>query len=418
MSAQDGAEVMARLATLAQISDDPPKLTRLFLSDAHRKATTCVSDWMAEAGMAVRIDPIANVIGRYEGHTANAPALVIGSHIDTVRDAGWYDGNLGVILGIEAIRHLSAQNWRAPFAVEVIAFGDEENARFPTSLLGSRAVAGKVAAQELDARDSAGASVSDELRRFGLDPSALATVARKKSDILAYLEVHIEQGPVLDRANLALGVVTAINGATRWRVELVGNAGHAGTVPMDHRRDALAGFAAMCLAIEALAKSEPGLVATVGQVTARPGAANVIPGRVTFSIDCRHSDDAARQRALIALEARLHDIARERALILTIERYYDAPAAPCNPQMQILCAETLARLNQPVFHLASGAGHDAMALAPKWPIGMIFVRCKDGISHNPLESITQADAGLALDALIDFIRHFDPARLVSDPPLR
>jgi allantoate deiminase len=279
-------------------------------------------------------------------------------------------------------------------------------------------VAGKVAAQELDARDANGASVSDELRRFGLDPSALASVARNKSDILAYLEVHIEQGPVLDRANLALGVVTAINGATRWRVELNGTAGHAGTVPMDHRRDALAGFAAMCLAIEALAKSQPGLVATVGQVTAKPGAANVIAGRVTFSIDCRHSDDAVRQRALLALETQLHEIARERALTLAIERYYDASAAPCDPQMQHLCAETLVRLNQPVFHLASGAGHDAMALAPQWPIGMIFVRCKDGVSHNPLESITEADAGLALDALIDFIRHFDPARLVSDPPSR
>jgi hydantoinase/carbamoylase family amidase len=389
------------------LSDDPPRLTRLFLSSAHARGADQVAQWMKAAGMQVRRDDMANVIGRYEGLDAHAPALVIGSHIDTVRDAGWYDGNLGVILGIAAVQRFHEKGQRFAFPIEVIAFGDEENLRFPTSLLGSRAMAGMVDPAELDARDADGLSVRMELERAGFDPDALANVRRARDEIAAYIEVHIEQGPVLDRAGLALGIVTAINGASRWRVSVGGMAGHAGTVPMHMRQDALAGFAEMTLAVETLARTVNGLVSTVGQVAARPGAANVIAGQVVFTIDTRHSDDVVRQSALESLAASLQSIADRRNLTLSIERYYDAAAAPCDPALQQAWADCLTRLQLPVHYLPSGAGHDAMAFRGIWPIAMLFVRCDRGISHNPAESIRTEDAHLALEALIDFVSHFE-----------
>jgi allantoate deiminase len=411
MTVADGTWVMAKLADLARFSDDPDKLTRLFLSPAHRLAADTVGQWMADAGMNVRRDALANVIGRYEGLTTDAPALVIGSHIDTVGDAGWYDGNLGVILGIAAIHNLSRKNIRLPFALEVIAFGDEENLRFPTTLLGSRAMAGKVLPHELEKQDSAGLSVAQELIAFGCDPAQLAHATRKRSDIAAYIEVHIEQGPVLDNAGLALGIVTAINGATRWRVQVIGTAGHSGTVPMNARRDALAGFAEMAGIVEATANAHDGLVATIGQISALPGAANVIPGRVNFTVDMRHADDLVRKSALAELTAHFASIAKRRDLEITIDPYYDSAAAPCDLRLQAAWADSLKRLGLPVHHLPSGAGHDGLAFTGLWPISMLFVRCDRGISHNPAESMTTADAQLALDALMDFIGHFDPAIL-------
>jgi hydantoinase/carbamoylase family amidase len=411
MTSADGQWVMAKLAELARFSDDPGQLTRLFLSPAHRLAANAVGDWMADAGMTVRTDTLANVIGRYEGATDHAPALVIGSHIDTVRDAGWYDGNLGVILGIAAIHNLSRQNIRLPFALEVIAFGDEENLRFPTTLLGSRAMAGKVALHELDKTDSAGLSVAQELIVFGCDPTQLAHTAREREEIAAYIEVHIEQGPVLDNAGLALGIVTAINGATRWRVQLIGTAGHSGTVPMNARRDALAGFAEMAGIVEMTAHAHDGLVATIGQVTALPGAANVIPGQVNFTLDVRHADDPVRKKALAELADQFASIAKRRDLEIAIDPYYESAAAPCDPRLQSAWADSLKRLGLPVHHLPSGAGHDGLAFSGLWPISMLFVRCDRGISHNPAESMTTADAHLALDALMDFIAHFNPAHL-------
>jgi hydantoinase/carbamoylase family amidase len=411
MTFVDGDWVMTKLAELARFSDDPGKLTRLFLSPAHRLAALAVGHWMADAGMTVRRDALANVIGRYEGLTDGAPALVIGSHIDTVRDAGWYDGNLGVILGLAAIQNLSVQNRRLPFALEVIAFGDEENLRFPTTLLGSRAMAGKVIRQELDKQDSAGLSVAQELIAFGCDPEKFTQAAREPSDIIAYIEVHIEQGPVLDNAGLALGVVTAINGATRWRVQLIGTAGHSGTVPMNARRDALAGFAEMAGIVESTAHAHDGLVATIGQISALPGAANVIPGRVNFTVDVRHADDQVRKTGLAELTERFVRIAKRRDLEIAIEPYYESAAAPCDLRLQSAWADTLKRLGLPVHYVPSGAGHDGLAFSGLWPISMLFVRCDRGISHNPAESMIKTDAQLALDALMDFILNFDPAIL-------
>ena len=410
MSGDDmnGATVMARARALAQISDDAaPKLTRLYLSPAHRRAADLVMGWMQDAGMRARIDPLGTVVGRYDGPAADAPALVIGSHIDTVRDAGWYDGNLGVILAIMAVEKLSRAGQSLPFAIEVLAFGDEENLRFPSNLLTARAVAGTAVADDLTRADQSGQTIAQALTAFGLNPDDWAKAARPARDFLAYAEVHIEQGPVLDNASLALGIVTAINGATRWRVTLTGMAGHSGTVPMDVRRDALAGAAQMILAAENTARDQAGLVATVGQITALPGAANVIAGRAQFTLDLRHSDDAVRRRALQNLHDEFDDIATARGLGLTIEPFYDADAATCDPRLVAAWQRTLDRLGHPQKHLPSGAGHDGLAMIARWPISMLFVRCDKGISHNPAESITADDAGAALTALSDFIENFD-----------
>ena len=304
-----GPALMARLDELATFSDEQDRLTRLYLSPAHRLAMDHVMAWMQAAGMTARIDAVGNVVGRYEASRAGAPAVLIGSHIDTVADAGKYDGNLGVLAGIAAVEALSRAGERLPVAIEVIAFGDEEGVRFPTALTGSRAVAGTLDPNLLDARDADGVTVQKALAEAGGDARAYASCARRPEDVLAYLEVHIEQGPVLEAEGLPVGVVTAINGATRARVQVKGEAGHAGTVPMALRRDALAAAAEMVLVVEREGQATADLVATVGQIEARPGSANVVPGAARFTIDVRAPADATRLAALAVLEASFAAIA-------------------------------------------------------------------------------------------------------------
>jgi allantoate deiminase len=405
-----GDALMQRLDTLAAITDDPGKLTRLYLSAAHVKAAAQVETWMIHAGLSVRRDALGTVIGRLEGATPGLPALVLASHIDTVRDAGRYDGNLGVLAAIAAVEAVAGhQGQPRAFAIEVMAFGDEENVRFPTRLLSSRALTGAVAPAELDARDADGRSVAEDLPLIGGNAARLTSAERKPADIAAYLELHIEQGPVLEARNTALGVVTSISGATRLQLTVTGEAGHAGTVPMALRRDALAAAAEMILAVEILGTVTPQLVATVGQIAAAPGAVNVIPASVRFSLDLRHPDDAARQAALAKLAATFAAIAKRRHVVVASETTYDEPAAAADARVMALLSGTLERLQLPAVQLPSGAGHDAMAIAKRWPTGMLFLRCKGGISHNPAESITTADADLAVRALIDAVSHFDPA---------
>jgi allantoate deiminase len=243
---------------------------------------------------------------------------------------------------------------------------------------------------------------------IGGDATQLKSAERERGDILAYIELHIEQGPVLEARNTALGVVTSISGATRMRLTVTGEAGHAGTVPMALRRDALAAAAEMTLAVESLGRSTSDLVATVGQISATPGAVNVIPGSVSFSLDLRHPDDATRQSSVAQLLAIVADIAKRRHVMISSKTTYDEPAASADPRVMALLGASLERLQQPVVQLPSGAGHDAMAIAKRWPMGMLFLRCKGGISHNPAESITTADADLAVRALVDVVRNFDP----------
>ncbi len=401
-----GRSLLARLDALAAFSDVPDTLTRLYLSPSYRQAAEQVRTWMEAAGMRAWIDPVGNVVGRYEGDRPGLPALWLGSHIDTVRSAGKYDGNLGVLAAIACVDELARTGERLPFAIQVFAFGDEEGSRFPTTLSGSRAVAGEFDARTLDALDGNGVSLRQALIEFGGDPDAISAASYAPGDVLGYAELHIEQGPVLEAEQLALGVVTAISGSSRYIVEIIGVAGHAGTVPMGLRRDALAAAAEMISAIERQAQTTKGLVATVGRIEASPGAANVIPGSARFTIDIRAPDDATRRAGVASITREIADIAQRRNLAITQKATLDASACICDGRMIDIFSAAVVRAGIHPRLLPSGAGHDAMALVRLCPVGMLFVRCKGGISHNPLESITVEDADVAFRVFLDFIRSF------------
>jgi allantoate deiminase len=398
--------IMQRCDALARHSELPGGLTRVFLSPESRAASELVLGWMREAGMDARLDAIGNVAGRYEGERAGLPCLMLGSHLDTVRDAGRYDGMLGVVSAIECVHVLNAQKRRLPFAIEVVGFGDEEGVRFGTTLLGSRAVAGGFDLSVLQAKDAGGTTMDQALRDFGLQPEKIHEVRRNREHVLAYAELHIEQGPVLEAEGLAVGVVTAINGFSRLRVSLAGLAGHAGTVPMILRRDALAAAAECVLAVEKVGKSQLDLVATVGRIEARPGAINVIPGEATFTVDVRSPKDDMRAWAVNEIRAAVAGIAGRRKVEARIEDLQSQPVAACAPWLMAQMDRAVAAEGLPVRRLPSGAGHDGMAMQAIADIAMLFVRCKGGVSHNPAESITVQDAGAAARVLLQFISNF------------
>jgi len=397
-----------RLETLGRLTDEPDKLTRLYLSPAYRKACDQVQAWMEEAGMTVQIDAVGNVVGHYEGSIPNSPTFVLGSHLDTVRDAGKYDGMLGVLSAVAVIQLLSDAGIRLPFAIDVYGFGNEEGVRFPSILTGSRAIAGTLDAATLDAKDADGVSIWKALRAIGCDPEAWSECARERDGVLGFLEIHIEQGPVLQAEDLPVGIVTAINGASRYRVQVTGEPGHAGTVPMNHRHDALAAAAEMILAVERIGRRDPNLVATVGQLESGPGASNVIPGRADFTIDLRAPDDSLRNRAAAELQAELDQIATRRGIEIEIDRFYDAGAAACSTafvdELQLAVEQNGIR----PLRLPSGAGHDGLAIKDLCPIVMLFVRCKDGVSHSPREAINVEDAVVAIQVMLDFLSNLDP----------
>jgi allantoate deiminase len=403
MAASLGDLIYDRIGELARISDDPDRLTRLYLSPSHKRAADLVAQWMREAGMGVRIDATGNVIGRREGSTPNAPALLIGSHIDTVRDAGRFDGCLGVLTGIAVVAELAARRVVHPFAIEVIAFGDEEGVRFPSALGGSRALAGSFDPAILDEHDEHGVSRRQALIDFGCDPTTITSEARTAATALGYVEVHIEQGPVLEAEDLAVGVVTAISGATRGMVEVTGQSGHAGTVPMHGRRDALAAAAQMVLAVEAQAQGVADLVATVGRLNLSNAAGNTIPGKVQFSLDIRAPIDAQRATAVDDIKAGIARIAARRSVGAQVTLSYDAPATPCDAHLMRLLAGGIESTGLRVRELPSGAGHDAMAFRGRLPLAMLFVRCKGGVSHHPAEHASAADIDVAARVLLAFI---------------
>jgi allantoate deiminase len=399
-----GRRLMARLDAFAAFSDEPRRLTRLFLSDAHRRAAEAFIGWCGEAGLEARIDAAGNVVARYEGKRAGAPAVMLGSHIDTVRDAGRYDGNYGALAALAVIEALAERGERLDHAVEIVAFGDEEGVRFRTTLTGSRALAGTYPEDALDQRDSSGVSMREALKAFGGDPERAGSIRR--TGVAAFVEAHIEQGPILEADGLPLGVVTAINGATRLEVGVDGVAGHAGATPMRLRRDALTAAAEMALAIEARARGEADLVATVGRFDVWPDATNVIPGHVQFSIDVRSPDDKRRAAALADLEARITAIAASRGVRVSIAKPHDANAFACDPSIIADLKKAVEAIGVPPCLLPSGAGHDSMVMGKLCPAGMLFVRCKGGVSHNPLESITVEDCALGLKGLTRFVRDF------------
>jgi allantoate deiminase len=415
-----GARAEAMLEELAAISEEPDRLTRRFLTSEHKRAAHLVGQWMAEAGMTTREDELGTVRGHYamqdEAPGANAvPRLLIGSHIDTVINAGKYDGTFGVVAGILAVEHFRDQGRRFPFAIDVLAFGDEEGSRFPTVLSSSAALAGGFDPGWLAGADSDGITLDKAMRDYGLDPKAVSAAAMAREDALAYVEVHIEQGPVLEHQHAPLGVVTSIAGQFRTRVTVRGVAGHAGTVPMGMRQDALAAASEMVLAAEALAKAHPeaAMVATVGTLTVKPGAANVVPDTVEFVLDLRASSDAPRLKALAEFTHRAERIASARGCTVTLETYHDCATAACAPWLQEGLARSLESLGLPAPRLVSGAGHDGQSMSGLTDFAMMFVRCKGGISHNPAEFTAAADMGLAVAALIRFIETFEPVRRVS-----
>ena len=402
----DPGRIMQRCDALARHSELPGGLTRVFLSREARAATDLVLGWMREAGMEAKLDAIGNAQARYEGARAGLPCLMMGSHLDTVRDAGKYDGMLGVITAIECVQALNAAGKRLPFAIEIVGFGDEEGVRFGTTLLGSRAVAGIFDQSTLHAKDASGKSMREALVEFGLDPNRISALARKKQDVVAYAELHIEQGPVLEAEGLAVGVVSAINGFSRLRVTLRGVAGHAGTVPMKLRRDALAAAAECVLAVERIAKGHSEVVGTVGRIEAKPGAINVIPGEVSFTVDVRAPQDELRTRSVAFIRAEIESVCEKREVRSEIETLQEFGSTACSPWLMEQMENAVKRQGLAVRRLPSGAGHDGMALKAITDICMLFVRCKGGISHSPLESITEADAAAGAKVLFNFIEHF------------
>ena len=398
-----GALAASRLAELAELSSPGPGVTRLPFTPEHRAALDLIGGWMEEAGLDVRLDAAGTLIGRREG-PPGAPTFLMGSHQDSVREGGAFDGAMGVLLPILALEKLRAEDVALPFAVEVLGFADEEGVRFPTALLGPRALAGTFDAAVLDMEDGDGVSLRDAMHGFGLDPEAIAGLKRDPAGIIGYLEAHIEQGPVLEAEGEALGVVTAICGIERHPVVFSGETGHAGTLPMAMRRDALVGAAALVAEVDRSARAEPGLLGTVGTLSVLPGAVNAVPREARLTVELRAPDDAVREKAGRALTAFAEGIASERGLSLDMRRSYHQPAAPCDPGLTGALVQAVRDTGGKGLALPSGATHDASAMADLCPIAMLFLRCRDGVSHRPEEHASAPDMGQAIDAMGAFLK--------------
>jgi len=394
---------MARCDELAAYTEELGCITRSYGTPALTAARDVIAQWMRDAGLEVRTDAVGNVRGRVQGSEPAAPALLLGSHLDSVRDAGRYDGPLGILVALEAVDHLRHRPQPVPFPVEVIAFADEEGLRFQTTYLGSCALAGSFDAALLDLVDENGVTLREAMEGFGGDPDALAATALHAGAALAYLEVHIEQGPYLESVAAPVGVVTAISGQSRILATFSGEAGHAGTVAMRLRRDPLPAAAAIVLATENLARRTCGLLATVGTIEVTPGASNVIPGQVRFSIDVRHPENAIRTDAVSALERQVREVAASRSLGAEWRIARDHSAVLCDASLTTRLAEAVAAAGLPVERLPSGAGHDAVVMSEVVPVGMLFVRCAGGISHHPAESVATSDVAAAIDVLDRFV---------------
>jgi N-carbamoyl-L-amino-acid hydrolase len=405
-----GPAIMDWAEQLGAISDDEGMLTCAYMTPAHRRTAAQLAAWMVDAGMTVTIDAVGNVVGRHAAADPDAKTLVTGSHYDTVRNGGKYDGRLGILLPLAIVRHLHARGERLPYHLELIAFAEEEGVRFRSTFLGSHAVAGRFDPALLDTLDAEGTSMRAALEQAGHDPADIPAIARDPSTLLGYVEVHIEQGPVLLEQGMPLGVVTAIAGSSRYLLELEGLASHAGTTPMTMRRDAAAAAAEIVLLVERRCGASGAgatLVGTVGQLAVPGGSVNVIPGRCRLSLDIRAADDDTRLAAVRDVFEGIEAVCARRRIGLKVEKLLEAAAVPCAPRLMDQLGDAVQRAGLPRFDLLSGAGHDAMAMAAVTEVAMLFTRCGNGgISHNPLETMTADDADIAARVLLDFLRSY------------
>lgn len=402
-AARAADRVLRRCDAVAACTESPGEITRRYGTPALTAAMDLVAGWMREAGLATRRDAIGNLIGRFDAAGTGVPPLVLGSHLDSVPNGGRYDGPLGVLLAIEAVQHIARTGVPLPVPVEVVAFADEEGSRFHTTYLGSRAYAGAFDPALLDRTDADGVSLGTACTAFGGDTALLATGVHHSPALFGYLEVHIEQGPALEALDAPLAVVTAIAGQTRVAARIVGEAGHAGTVAMPLRKDALSAAAEIVLAAERRARSTPGLLATVGQLAVAPGASNVVPGEARLTIDVRSPDDDVRASAVAALHDDLATICATRNLAFEWEIVQENPAVPMDAALGDRLAAAVAASGFPVHRLPSGAGHDAVVMAGACPCAMLFVRCAGGVSHHPAEAVSAGDVAAAFTVLTAFL---------------
>jgi len=384
---------MVECGRIAAMTEEPGRITRRFLTPPVRAVHDYLRARMQELGMQVHVDAAGNLRGLWQSQNASGKRLVMGSHIDTVPDAGAYDGVLGVVVALEWVR--IAKELKFPINIEVIAFSEEEGVRFGVPFIGSRAVAGRFDEDILEAKDSDGVTLEAAIRAFGLDPGLIGKAELDK-DAVGFVEVHIEQGPVLESESLSVALVTAIVGQTRLTFEFIGNANHAGTTPMRLRHDALAAAAEWIAKVETLALATDGLVATVGKVVVEPNAGNVVPGAVKVSLDVRHAIDSTRKEAIEKLIESADAIAARRSLTVKRTRQMDQPAVPMDERMTSFLADAIEAIGLPVKMMSSGAGHDAMVMAARVPTAMLFLRSPGGISHHPAEAVLEEDVEASL----------------------
>ncbi|MDQ1831502.1 allantoate amidohydrolase [Massilia scottii] len=400
-----GPTVMQWAETIGAWSEADDGLTCSYMTGVHQRTAAQLAEWMRDAGMETCIDAVGNVVGRYLSADPDAKTLMTGSHYDTVRDGGKYDGRLGILLPVAVVRHLHERGERLPYHLEVVGFAEEEGVRFRSTFLGSNAVIGQFDMALLEQVDADGVTMLQALTAAGHHPGAIASIARNPEDLLGFVEVHIEQGPVLLERGLAVGVVTAIAGSSRYLVDLTGLASHAGTTPMNMRKDAAAAAAEIVLLVERRCSGAGSLVGTVGQLQVPNGSVNVIPGHCKLSLDIRAADDAVRHAAVKEILDGIEAICGRRHVEVEVQQIVSAPAAPCASTLMDQLGDAIERAGLPRYDLASGAGHDAMAMAKITDVAMLFTRCGNGgISHNRLETMTADDAELAAQVLLDFLR--------------
>ena len=392
------------LEDIASCSGAGPGVTRLPFTPEHHAAAAKIKEWMKDTNLNIHIDAAGTIIGRREG-PADSPVLLFGSHQDSVRNGGKYDGIMGILLPILALRKIGKM--QLSYSVQVMAFADEEGVRFPTALIGPRALAGNFDPAVLDLMDQDGISIHDAMVDFGLSPNEISSLDLRNTKIMGYVETHIEQGPVLDNENVPLGIVTAISGIERYQIHLSGSAGHAGTVPMSGRRDTLTCAAELLLAAERIAGETTGLIATIGKLDVSPNAVNVIPGEISMILEVRSAEDKKREQGSKTIIDKMKEIAASRNIDMTCRKTYFQRATPCDEDLKILLKKAVSDANYHTIELPSGATHDASAIAELCPMAMLFVRCHQGISHTPEELAKEADMQAAVDSLVNLLKLLD-----------